>query len=288
MSIINLARLSRPLRTSHTRSFSGINIIQDLKDTHNREITRFHHSSETQLSKLRKELKSLQRAKIKWERQDLKKRRDEQKLREQERVLERSVEAQLMVWVSNYLERLMSCYAGRQNQTSARGRQAQKRRVCYLFLAYVRAYLPNQTLYIPRSDVIDSLYRRRLDAPGPQSVLSAIIDINAYASSRCLAISLLDPTLQPDQVDEAGHDLYRACLPLQEQGTQPVILKEGQLSLPSVAAFFALAHWARAGISVDYVLESGKVAASIGGSGDCYIRVSEWQALKRNSTTIAS
>ncbi len=137
MSIITLARLSRPLRTSHTRSFSGINIIQDLKDTHNREITRFHHSYETRLSKLRKELKSLQRAKIKWERQDLQERRDEQKRWEQERILERSVEAQLMVWVSDYLERLMYCYAARQNQTSARGRQAQEGRVCYLFLAYV-------------------------------------------------------------------------------------------------------------------------------------------------------
>ncbi|PBK75063.1 hypothetical protein ARMSODRAFT_951128 [Armillaria solidipes] len=110
MSIIALARLSRPLRTSHTRSFSGIAITQDLKSAHNRETTRVHHFYETQLSKLRQELKSLQRAKIKWERQDLQERRDERERRKQlerkreqkrqERVLERSgVEAQLMVWV---------------------------------------------------------------------------------------------------------------------------------------------------------------------------------------------
>ncbi|PBK97443.1 hypothetical protein ARMGADRAFT_1075929 [Armillaria gallica] len=84
----------------------------------------------------------------------------------------------------------------------------------------------------------------------------------ARLSRAVSATSSLDPTLQEDEVDKAGHDLYRACLPLQEQDSQPIVLREGQISLPSVAAFFALAHWSKAGISVDYLLESDKVAAS--------------------------
>lgn len=137
---------------------------------------------------------------------------------------------------------------------------------CLRLLPWVRAPLSKQILPIslPLLDIIDTLYRRPLAPPDPQLVLSGIINANsAYPASRRLEISLLDRTLEPDEVDRAGHNLYHACLPLLPQDTQPVTLREGQLALPAVAAFFALAHWAQAGISVEYVLRSGEVAASV-------------------------
>ncbi len=131
-------------------------------------------------------------------------------------------------------------------------------------------------VYPHHIDIIDSIYRRRLDdtlPPGTQSVLSAIINgaldelSHTYAYSRQKAISLLDPTLRKDEVDEAGHHLYRDCVdhvPIQPY-RQPIVLKEGQLPLLSVAAFFALAHWSRVDIS-GYFLKSDGQAVRIEGS----------------------
>ncbi len=109
MSIITLAR---PLRTFYTRSLSKINITKCLTAAHKRETTRLQDFYETQLSQLRQELKTLQHAKLKWERREKQKRRHERIKRKQqdsererrqerepelEREQERSVEVQLMV-----------------------------------------------------------------------------------------------------------------------------------------------------------------------------------------------
>ncbi|KAK0235040.1 Lactonase, 7-bladed beta-propeller-domain-containing protein [Armillaria nabsnona] len=99
--------------------------------------------------------------------------------------------------------------------------------------------------------------------PDPQFVLSAIIDgaldisskvygtpLEAYSYSRNEVISLVDPTLQEDEVDQAGRCLYSSCRLLYKGCTSPIVLKEGELPPPSIAAFFALAHFCdRANVS---------------------------------------
>ncbi|KAK0244019.1 hypothetical protein EDD85DRAFT_183707 [Armillaria nabsnona] len=259
MSII-ASRMARPLRSFCTRRLSGMNIpyieVSDgpkrLIDAHKREITRLQSIYEKQLSELRQELESLKDAQSKWERRDMLKRRVKQKQwikqeqqepkRESERSSRSSIEAQLM------------------------------RDKIQLLHEVVR--LRKRVSAASSLGIIDSVYRRRHEdilgplPPDSQSVLSAIIDgaldepSHSYAHSRQKAISLLDPTLQKDEVDEAGHHLYRTCfdqVPIQPYG-QSVILREGQLSLPSVAAFFALAHWSEMCIPVEYQLKSGSVA----------------------------
>ncbi|KAK0464299.1 uncharacterized protein EV420DRAFT_1744718 [Desarmillaria tabescens] len=110
-------------------------------------------------------------------------------------------------------------------------------------------------LYPYHTDVIDSIYRRRLGplSPSPQSVLSAIINgaldnsFHTYASCRKNAISLIDPLLHQADVDKAGHRLYKSCcknLPL-TGFSKHIFLKQNNLSPPKVAAFFALAQFCR-------------------------------------------
>ncbi|PBK75068.1 hypothetical protein ARMSODRAFT_1014030 [Armillaria solidipes] len=115
-------------------------------------------------------------------------------------------------------------------------------------------------------EIIDSLYRRRLEedlgrlSPGPQSVLSEIIKgaldtpLRTYAYSRNRAISLVDSELDSNDVDNAGHCIYESCRRnLMEGYTNPVILRHEELVDPSIAAFFALAHFCdRARISVEH------------------------------------
>ncbi|KAK0464300.1 uncharacterized protein EV420DRAFT_1760352 [Desarmillaria tabescens] len=126
-------------------------------------------------------------------------------------------------------------------------------------------------------EIIDSLYRQHLDdtcAPHSQSILSAIINgalddpppiRHTYAYSRRKAISLVDPTLREEDVDEAGHHLYHSCMQLNAgYSPPPVILRETELAVPSIAAFFALAHFCdQAEIRVEYQSESGSVYARL-------------------------
>ncbi|KAK0464296.1 uncharacterized protein EV420DRAFT_1036156 [Desarmillaria tabescens] len=276
MSVI-ASRIARPLRISCTRGLSRIRIphnevsinLKYLTDAHEREITRLQCRYENQLSELRQELESLKDANRKWEQRQ---RKSERERAEQEREREREMtsrsrsEEQLMRDKIQLLHKV----AWLRQDVSA----APSLRMC--LFPHLRKYHTHLT----PAGIIDSIYRQRLEdalgplLPGPQSVLSAIINSaldtpsHTYARSRQKAISLVDPTLEKDDVDLAGHNLYRACLehvPIQEYSL-PIDLREGQLSLPSVAAFFALAHWSRVEISVDYRSKGGELVASIEGS----------------------
>lgn len=81
-----------------------------------------------------------------------------------------------------------------------------------------------------------------------------------------MAISLVDPALQEDNVDKAGHSLYNSCykhLPL-SGFRKPIVLTKGRLSPPSVAAFFSLAHFCpEANIQVEYWLKRGGIVAEL-------------------------
>ncbi len=116
-------------------------------------------------------------------------------------------------------------------------------------------------LYPFHADVINSIYGRRLEGPlysDPQSVLSAIINgaldgpWHNYAYSRKKAISFVGHVLSQNAVDKAGHDLYNTCcsrLPRKRR----IVIRQGQIPLPSIAAFFAPAHFcSRADIQVEY------------------------------------
>ncbi|PBK89523.1 hypothetical protein ARMGADRAFT_1167320 [Armillaria gallica] len=84
--------------------------------------------------------------------------------------------------------------------------------------------------------------------------------LEAYSYSRNKVISIVDPTLQEDEVDQAGRCLYSSCRLLYKGCTSPIVLKEGELPPPSVAAFFALAHFCdRANVRVEYRSKSGSV-----------------------------
>ncbi|PBK75060.1 hypothetical protein ARMSODRAFT_504168 [Armillaria solidipes] len=119
-------------------------------------------------------------------------------------------------------------------------------------------------VYPFHADIIDSIYRRRLEgplSPDPQSVLSAIINgaldnpWHNYAYSRKKAISFVGSVLSKNAVDKAGHDLYNTCCHrLPRTGySKPIVIRKGQISPPSVAAFFALAHFCcRADVRVEY------------------------------------
>ncbi|KAK0244009.1 hypothetical protein EDD85DRAFT_932246 [Armillaria nabsnona] len=110
-------------------------------------------------------------------------------------------------------------------------------------------------------EIIDSLYRRRLEqdlgrlSPGPQSVIDEIINgaLDTVTPLRT-AISLVDSELDGDDVDNAGHCIYESCRRnLMEGYTNPVILRYEELVNPSIAAFFALAHFCdRARINVEH------------------------------------
>ncbi len=104
-------------------------------------------------------------------------------------------------------------------------------------------------LYPFHADVINSIYGRRLEGPlysNPQSVLSAIINAaldgpwHSYAYSRKKAISFVGPVLSEKAVDKAGHDLYNTCCSrLPRYGyMRRIVIRQGQISPPSVAAFF--------------------------------------------------
>ncbi|PBK97455.1 hypothetical protein ARMGADRAFT_639596 [Armillaria gallica] len=112
-------------------------------------------------------------------------------------------------------------------------------------------------------DVIYSIYRRRLNdhSLATQSVLSAIINgaldgpWHNYAYSRKQAISFVRLVLSQNAVDKAGHDLYNTCCSrLPRNGyMRRIVIRKGQIPPPSVAAFFALAHFcSRADIQVEY------------------------------------
>ncbi|KAK0433485.1 uncharacterized protein EV420DRAFT_529667 [Desarmillaria tabescens] len=247
------SRIARLPRISCTRGLSRIRIprnevsfnIKYLTDAHERELTFLQSSYENQLSELRQELESLKDTNREWEQRQWK--------WEQER-------------------------AEREREISSRSRIKEQLMRDKIQLLHKVAWLRQDVSAAPSLRIIDSIYRQRLKdlppGPGPQSVLSAIISgaldtpSHTYACSRQKAISLVDPTLEKNDVDLAGHNLYQACLdhvPVQEY-SPPIDLREGQLSLPSVAAFFALAHWSRAEISVYYISKSGEMVASLEGS----------------------
>ncbi|KAK0244021.1 hypothetical protein EDD85DRAFT_806498 [Armillaria nabsnona] len=268
MSTVVLARIARPLRTSCTRCLSGINVPFDIKrlaDAHERNVTRLQASYENKVDELWKELESLRDAKLKRELREKQKRWERTRERERERQRKRQQE---------------------QEQEQIREQEEFTRSLTEVQLTNDKIQLLHKVAWLGENvsaasslGIIDAIYRKRLEdalgplPSGPQSVLSAIINgaldepSHTYAFSRQKAISLLDPTLQKDEVDEAGHHLYHVCLdhvPIQPY-RQPIDLREGQLSLPSVAVFFALAHWSQVDISVDYFSKDGKVAASIEG-----------------------
>ncbi|PBK75062.1 hypothetical protein ARMSODRAFT_951127 [Armillaria solidipes] len=95
MSIIALARLSRPLRTSCKRYLSRINTPQDdsdiehLIDAHDRKMTRLQDSYQNKIDELWKQVLRLKSAKFKRELREMRKPAKRKWEREREREEER-------------------------------------------------------------------------------------------------------------------------------------------------------------------------------------------------------
>ncbi|KAK0221691.1 hypothetical protein IW262DRAFT_1296358 [Armillaria fumosa] len=220
------SRMARRLHMPCARGISGTSIpynppvdprviIDIYKEIHERAITQLQASYEKEISRLRQEIKTM---------------RNEARKQPQQQDKQR-----LELWEVEDDE-ILICYS-----------RADKIRLLHEVAGLRETVTAKGSL-----DIIVAIYRHRVKSTlgppsrDPQSVLSALINgaldspWHNYAYSRKMAISLVDPALQEDDVDKAGHSLYNSCckrLPLSGY-MKPIVLTKCQLSPPLLPRSF--------------------------------------------------